>query len=80
MSFNLWFEDVIDAFLGAAAEGRDWRAAVADANKANRGRPRRILTQEGLRAKGIRYSRQHIRRRVVAGTFPAPFQLPQGAA
>ena len=24
--FNLWFEDVIDDYLAACAEGRDWQA------------------------------------------------------
>ena len=38
---------------------------------------RRVLTTVELRTKkGIPYSRQHITRKVRAGTFPAPFNLP----
>jgi predicted DNA-binding transcriptional regulator AlpA len=29
-SFLLWFEDVIDDYLAACAEGRDWQAPTGD--------------------------------------------------
>jgi hypothetical protein len=76
MSINLWFEHVIDSYLLAVAQGRDWEAACADAERANKGKPLRVLTHKDLRSKGIGYSRQHIARRVAANTFPAPFNLP----
>jgi hypothetical protein len=78
MALNFWFEHQIDAFLSAVAEGRDWRGAVAEAERrlVAEGRPRRVLTQQDLKAKGIKYTRQHVARRVSAGTMPAPFQLP----
>jgi predicted anti-sigma-YlaC factor YlaD len=79
VAINLWFEHVIDAFLEACAAGRDWRAAVAEAERrvTAENRPRRVLTQAELRTrKGLRYSRQHLARRVIAGTMPPPFQLP----
>jgi hypothetical protein len=72
---NLWFEHVIAAWLLACSEGRDWREAVAEADRAA-GR-RVVLTQRDLKAKmGIPYSRQHIGRKVRRGAFPAPFQAP----
>jgi hypothetical protein len=74
--YNLWFEHTIDAFLRACAEGRDWRAAVAEAEAAIGNAPRKVLTQRDLRAKGIHFSRQHIGRKVDDGTFPPPFQMP----
>lgn len=78
MSLNFWFEDVIDAFLDACARGEDWRPACAAA-QANAKKPRRVLTRKDLKTRGIRYSRQHLARRVAAGTFPAPFQLPENS-
>jgi len=75
-SINFWFEDVIDAYLQACAEGADWRGACAAA-QANASGPRRVLTQKGLKAKGLIYSRQHTRRKINDGTFPAPFRLPE---
>jgi hypothetical protein len=72
---NYWFEYVIDAYLTAAAQGRDWQSACADAERTNKG-PVRVLTQADLPSKGIRYSRQHIARKVADKTFPAPFKLP----
>ena len=74
MSVNLWFEHTIDAYLLACAQGRDWREAIAEADKA--AGARRVLTQKGLKSKGVPYSRQHINRKVQAGPFPAPFKLP----
>ena len=79
MSINFWYEHVIDAYLDACARGEDWRAACAAA-QANSNTPRRVITQKGLKAKGITYSRQHIRRKIDAGAFPAPFQLPDGGS
>jgi predicted anti-sigma-YlaC factor YlaD len=73
---NFWFEHVVDAFLQACAEGRDWKQAVAEAERAELDAPRRVLTQKDLKAKGVRYSRQHVAKRVARGTFPRPFQLP----
>jgi hypothetical protein len=76
VSVNFWFEHVIDAYLTAVAQGRDWRSACAEAERTNKG-PVRVLTQaDFLPAKGIRYSRQHIARKVADKTFPAPFKLP----
>jgi hypothetical protein len=75
-STNLWFEHIVDAYLRACAEGDDWHAACAEAEQAIGDGPRRVLTREDLRAKGLKYSRQHLNRRVNAGTFPAPFKLP----
>ena len=80
MSVNFWFEHIIDAYLIAAAQGRDWRAACAEAEQTNKDRAVRVLTHKDLRAKGLKYSRQHIGRRVAAKTFPAPFNLPDGLA
>jgi hypothetical protein len=57
-------------------QGRDWKSACADAERANKSKPLRVLTHKDLRSKGIGYSRQHIARRVAANTFPAPFNLP----
>jgi hypothetical protein len=79
MSINFWFEHILDAYLAAVADGRDWHDAVAEAERTHKG-SRRVLTQGDLRTKGIRYSRQHTKRRVDKGTFPAPFQLPSEAA
>jgi prophage regulatory protein len=31
-NFNLWFEDVIDDYLAACAEGRDWTVGGASAS------------------------------------------------
>jgi hypothetical protein len=76
MSINLWFEHVIDGYLLAVAQGHDWKSACADAERANKGKPLRVLTCKDLQSKGISYSRQHIARRVAANTFPAPFNLP----
>jgi hypothetical protein len=76
MSVNFWFEDVIDAYLAACARGDDWQQACAAAQAGAGDKPRRVLTVQDLKAKGICYSRQHIGRRVKANTFPAPFQLP----
>lgn len=76
MSVNFWFEHVVDAYLKAVAQGRDWRSACADAEQAKKNQPVRVLTHKGLRAKGITYSRQHIARRVAGKTFPKPFNLP----
>ena len=77
MAVNLWLECVIDAFLRACAEGRDWREECAAAEQAARNMPLRVLTQPDLKTrKGIRYSRQHLHRRIKRKTFPAPFQFP----
>jgi hypothetical protein len=76
MSWNFWFEHTIDAYLEACARGDDWRKACAAA-EANTAKPRRVLTQKSLKAKGLSYSRQHLARKVAAGTFPAPFKLPE---
>ena len=77
MSVNFWFEHIIDAYLKAVANGLDWREACAAAEHANKNRPVVILTQKDLSAKkGIKYTRQHIARRVAEKTFPAPFNLP----
>lgn len=75
MAINHWFEHVIDSYLAAVAEGRDWREAVAAAEAALGNAPRRLLTHKGLRQKGLDYSRQHIGRKVQDGTFPPPFKL-----
>ena len=75
-SINFWFEDEIDAYLLACARGVDWRGACAAA-QANASGPRRVLTQKGLKAKGLTYFRQHTRRKINDGTFPPPFQLPE---
>jgi hypothetical protein len=73
MGINLWFEHVIDAYLSARAQGRDWRTAVATAEQFEG--PRRVLTRHDLKArKGIAYSRQHLAKKVKGGGFPKPFQ------
>jgi hypothetical protein len=77
VSTNFWFEDVIDAFLTACATGKNWRQACAAAQN-DTTKPRRVITQKGLKAKGIPFSRQHLHRKIDAGAFPAPFQLPDG--
>ena len=76
MSINLWFEHVIDAYLLACAQGRDWQQAVSEAEKSADDGFRRVLKQKGLKSKGLTYSRHHIGRKVQTGTFPAPFKLP----
>jgi hypothetical protein len=74
---NLWIEAVVDAYLLALAHGRDWRAAVVEAERVNAETPLRVLTREDLKEKkGIPFSRQHLARRVREGTFPRPFQAP----
>jgi hypothetical protein len=76
VSTNFWFEHTLDAYLQACAEGRDWREAVAEAERTIGDAPRRVLTQKAFKAKGLTYSRQHIDRKVREKTFPPPFQLP----
>jgi hypothetical protein len=74
MALNFWFEHIIDAYLQACAENRDWRQACAAIPPPDE---RRVLTQRDLKQKkGITYSRQHVSRKVRDGTFPQPFQLP----
>jgi hypothetical protein len=76
---NLWFEHIIDAYLSACAEGRDWREACAEADQAFGPRPRRTLTQHDLKdKKGIPYSRQHLDRKIKGGAFPKPFTAAPG--
>ena len=73
MALNLWFEHVIDAYLQARAEGRDWREACASAERVPG--PRRVLTQQDLKTKkGLTYTRQHLAKKVKGGAFPQPFQ------
>jgi hypothetical protein len=74
MSVNFWFEHVIDAYLDAVAKGEDWRLAV-NAAQASKG-PRRLLTQKDLKAKGVKYSRQHLTKLLRKRVFPQPFQIP----
>jgi predicted anti-sigma-YlaC factor YlaD len=76
MAFNLWWDHIIEAYLRACAEGRDWHEAVAEAEAAHGDAPRKALTQKDLKSKGLPYSRQHIDRNVRSGRFPQPFQLP----
>jgi hypothetical protein len=77
MPRNLWFEHVIDAYLRACAEGRDWEEACREAEHAVGSGPLRVLTGEDLQTKkGIPYCRQHIDRKVRGRTFPRPFQAP----
>lgn len=77
MGVNFWFEHIIDAYLKACAEGRDWVEECAAAERAIGNAPRVVLTQKGLKAKkGVDYSRQHLARKVRGGTFPRPFQTP----
>jgi hypothetical protein len=77
VALNLWFEHIIDAYLRACAEGRDWREAVAAAEQSIGNGPRRVLTRKDLKArKGIHFSRQRLNKKVNAGSFPPPFQLP----
>ena len=78
MSINFWLECVIDAYLIAVAKGRDWQSACAEVEQTYKG-PIRVLSQVDLPSKGIRYSRQHIARKVANKTFPKPFQLPSAA-
>ena len=66
MALNLWFEHVIDAYLRARAEGRDWREACAAAEPAPG--PLRVLTQQDLKTKkGLTYTRQHLAKKVKGG-------------
>ena len=76
MGINLWFEHIIDAYLQACADGRDWReACAAAAEQAAGSTPRRVLTQEDLKTKkGLRYSRQHLAKKIRGDAFPRPFQ------
>jgi len=76
VAVNFWFEHVIDTFLEAVAAGRSGAEACAAAENVECREPRRLLTQKDLKAKGLRYSRQHVAKRVRGGTFPRPFQLP----
>jgi predicted DNA-binding transcriptional regulator AlpA len=78
MSINFWLESVIDAFVKACAEGRDWRPdCEAAAAAINSDTPVRVLKQKDLGpVKGLDYSRQHIARLVDEKRFPKPFQLP----
>jgi len=76
MAINFWFEHIVDAYLKACAEGRDWREACAEAEHAIGNGPRRVLTQEALQGKGITFSRQYLTKKVRDGDFPAPFQTP----
>ena len=76
MAFNFWFEYIIDAYLQACAEGRDWKEAVAEAERGIGNAPRRVLTQEALKNKGVTFSRQYLNKKVRDGDFPAPFQTP----
>jgi hypothetical protein len=77
VALNLWFEHQIDAYLTASAQGRDWREAVAEADKAIGSAPRRVLTQKELKArKGIHFSRQRLNKKVKDGSFLPPFHLP----
>jgi len=73
VALNLWFEHVIDAYLRARAEGRDWREACAAAEPAPS--PLRVLTQQDLKTKkGLTHTRQHLAKKVKGGAFPKPFQ------
>jgi hypothetical protein len=74
MGVNFWFENVVDAYLDAVAKGEDWRPAVNEALTSKE--PRRLLTQKDLRAKGVKYSRQHLTKLLRKRTFPQPFQFP----
>jgi hypothetical protein len=76
MAINFWFEHIIDAYLVACAEGRPWGEACEEAEHAIGNAPRRVLTQKALKGKGVTYSRQHLHRKIRAGTFPPPFQTP----
>ena len=76
MAFNYWLEHVIDRYLVALATGADWKAACAEAERNHTG-PVRVLSREDLATvKGIRFSRQHIDKKVRDGMFPRPFQTP----
>jgi len=75
---NLWFENVIDAYLLACARGQDWQEACTTAEQATG--PRRVLTQKDLVAKGVGYSRQHLSKKIRGGAFPKPFQPDLGWA
>jgi hypothetical protein len=77
VAINLWLEPVIDAYLRAAASRQDWRAACAvAAEQAVAGGSLRVVSREGLKAKGLKLSRQHLHRKIRAGAFPKPFHLP----
>ena len=43
---NLWFEDVIDAYLEACAAGQDWREAVAKLNPHHANPVRRAVSPD----------------------------------
>jgi hypothetical protein len=61
----------------ACAAGEDWRPVVAEAERKALQNPGRVLTRSALkRSKGIDYSRSHLHRRINAGTFPRPYQMP----
>jgi hypothetical protein len=80
MATNFWFSHIIDAYLKACAEGRDWREACREAERAIGDGSRSVLTSKDLRTKkGISWGRQHISRKVRDGTFPRPFQAPVAA-
>jgi hypothetical protein len=74
MGVNFWRENVIDAYIVALATGQDWRIAVNAAQSSKE--PTRLLTQKDLRAKGVKYSRQHLTKLLRKRVFPRPFQLP----
>lgn len=79
MAINYWFEHIIDAYLTACAEKRDWREACAAADRVPG--QRRVLTQKDLsERKGIAYSRQHLAKKIRGGAFPRPFQPDPGWA
>ena len=76
MSRNLWLEFVIDAYLQACADGRDWKAAVAEAEHAG-DIPLRVLTREDLKEKkGIPYSRQSSRKKFASARFRGHSKRP----
>ena len=76
MALNFWFEHTVDAFLKACATGTDWKAACSEAERTHTG-PVRVLSREDLATvKGIRFSRQHLDKKVRDGMFPRPFQTP----
>jgi len=49
MATNFWWEHVVDAYLQACAEGRDWKEAVAKAEREIGNSPRRVLTSKALK-------------------------------
>ena len=77
MATNFWWEHVVDAYLQACAEGRDWKEAVAKAEREIGNSPRRVLTSKALKEeKGITFCRQYLNKKVRDQDFPAPFQTP----